>query len=349
MNICSKIRRDASKIQNQNPTHVSVDVNKIDAFVVSLTSEAIQSILYHSFDSELHFFDPTDPALTVHFHFVIDTINFCFFNDGTFEYQHLVRGLKAAVLNDRQALSPANLIKMTPLNLRRLLRWESPLPLEEERVRLLKELGHALCSSSPSSSPSSSTDTAAINIVHSAQGSAVKLVEIITSLLPGFRDHTIHPTTGQLFFYKRAQILVGDIWGAFKGQGPGEFKDIDQLTMFADYRVPQILRHLGMLKYSKELGAKVDGKEMMQAGGLEETEIRSGTIHAVEVMKMKIEERLRNEEGGAGGGGGREGGEEERERTGGINSVQLDWWLWEWGEREKDTLKPHHRVMTIYY
>ena len=340
MNICSKIRRDASKIQDQNPTHVSVDVSKIDAFVVSLTAEVIQSILHHSFDSELHFFDPIDPALTVHFHFVIDTINFCFFNDGTFEYHHLVGGLKAAILDDRQALSPTNLINMTPLTLRHLLRWESPLPLEEERVRLLKELGHALSSFSPSSSPSSSTDAAAINIVQSAQGSAVKLVEIITSLLPGFRDHTIHPTTGQLFFYKRAQILVGDIWGAFKGQGPGEFKDIDQLTMFADYRVPQILRHLGILKYSKEVAAKIDGKEMMQAGGLEEIEIRSGTIHAVEVMKMRIEERLRNEEGG---------GEEERERRGGINSVQLDWWLWELGEREKDTLKPHHRVMTIYY
>lgn len=117
--------------------------------------------------------------------------------------------------------------------------------------------------------------------------------------------------------------------------------------MFADYRVPQILRHLGVLKYSKELGAKVDGKEMMQAGGLEEVEIRSGTIHAVEVMRKKIEERLKNEQ--EGGGGEEEGGEGERERSGRISSVQLDWWLWEWGEREKDTLKPHHRVMTIYY
>lgn len=37
----------------------------------------------------------------------------------------------------------------------------------------------------------------------------------------------------QLFFYKRAQIFVGDLWGAFRGQGLGAFSDIDQLTMFA--------------------------------------------------------------------------------------------------------------------
>lgn len=37
----------------------------------------------------------------------------------------------------------------------------------------------------------------------------------------------------QVFFYKRAQIFVGDLYGAFGGQGLGCFHDIDQLTMFA--------------------------------------------------------------------------------------------------------------------
>lgn len=36
--------------------------------------------------------------------------------------------------------------------------------------------------------------------------------------------------------YKRAQILIADIWSSFSGIGFGEFHDIDKLTMFADYR-----------------------------------------------------------------------------------------------------------------
>lgn len=36
--------------------------------------------------------------------------------------------------------------------------------------------------------------------------------------------------------YKRAQILIGDIWACFEGKGLGKFDDIDTLTMFADYR-----------------------------------------------------------------------------------------------------------------
>lgn len=37
----------------------------------------------------------------------------------------------------------------------------------------------------------------------------------------------------QLFYYKRAQIFVGDVFGAFGGQGLGSFPDIGQLTTFA--------------------------------------------------------------------------------------------------------------------
>lgn len=34
-------------------------------------------------------------------------------------------------------------------------------------------------------------------------------------------------------FYKRAQILVADLWACFEGEGYGYFHDIDTVTMFA--------------------------------------------------------------------------------------------------------------------
>ena len=33
--------------------------------------------------------------------------------------------------------------------------------------------------------------------------------------------------------YKRAQILVADLWACFEGKGYGYFEDIDKITMFA--------------------------------------------------------------------------------------------------------------------
>ena len=58
------------------------------------------------------------------------------------------------------------------------------------------------------------------------------LVNLITDYFPSFRDEaqfegsTVH-------FYKRAQILVADLWACFEGEDYGQFFDIDKLTMFA--------------------------------------------------------------------------------------------------------------------
>jgi len=54
-------------------------------------------------------------------------------------------------------------------------------------------------------------------------------------------------------FYKRAQILVGDVWACCGGTGYGAFSDIDALTAFADYRVPQLLVWFEVLQYSDTL------------------------------------------------------------------------------------------------
>ncbi|KAH7831847.1 putative queuosine salvage protein [Monocercomonoides exilis] len=54
-------------------------------------------------------------------------------------------------------------------------------------------------------------------------------------------------------FHKRAQIIAADLWVYFNRESLGSFNDIDELTMFADYRVPQVLAHLGALQYSDQL------------------------------------------------------------------------------------------------
>ncbi len=61
----------------------------------------------------------------------------------------------------------------------------------------------------------------------------------------------------QVFLYKRAQIFVADVWGAFGGAGLGAFSDIGRLTTFADYRVPVVLRQLGVLRYADNLAKQV--------------------------------------------------------------------------------------------
>lgn len=169
-----------------------------------------------------------------------------------------------------------------------------------------------------------------------ANNSAVKLVSLITGNFPGFRDTTVYK--GRLIhFYKRAQIFVADIWGAYGRRhltsttttttSPFVFHDIAELTMFADYRVPQILEHVGVLQYSTKLQTALDNREVIPFGHAWENEIRAATVIAVE----KIRDALQTKKGVS------------------LLPIEIDWLLWNLGENMKDTIRAHHRTLTIYY
>lgn len=169
-----------------------------------------------------------------------------------------------------------------------------------------------------------------LNLVKQADHSAVRLVDLVTRSFPGFRDTSVY--RGRLIhFYKRAQIFVADLWGAFsRPADPGHpyfFHDIDQVTMFADYRIPQILLHLQVLHYGSALMSKITGKQEIAFGSEEEIEIRASTVIAVQKMREQVQKHLNLS----------------------LTSIELDWILWNWGEAVKEEIFPHHRTLTIYY
>ena len=155
-----------------------------------------------------------------------------------------------------------------------LVEWfpAGALPNIEERTERLRELGAAL---------TNSFDGKAYNLVKSCDRSAVQFVRRVLQELPGFRDTAV--LDGRLVhFYKRAQILCGDIWAAFgRGKDPEScfsFLDIGELTMFADYRVPQLLHHLNVLKYEKDLEQQILSLSEIESGSRMEVKF---IIHAV--------------------------------------------------------------------
>lgn len=121
---------------------------------------------------------------------------------------------------------------------------ETKIPLMGERLRCLHEVGEVLLNKYDGNFES---------VVKNCGNSAENLLKTIVQDFPCFRDEADY--NGQrVSIYKRAQILVGDIWACYKGEGLGYFKDINEsITMFADYRVPQVLIHFKALEYTDEL------------------------------------------------------------------------------------------------
>ena len=114
------------------------------------------------------------------------------------------------------------------------------IPLLDERLTCLREAGKVLyevmqliCLDTFSSTNTYKRfDCTFLTCINEAKGSAAALVNLIVSNFPCFRDEARFE--GQTIrFYKRAQILVADLWACFDGEGYGRFDDINKITMFA--------------------------------------------------------------------------------------------------------------------
>jgi len=312
------VRRTTQDVAS-SAKHVLISQQGIKDLVSGrLSEDKVRALDLSKWDEADHLVQGND--LSVQYLLVVDAINFCFWPDGTLEYEHISGNLKKAVEANPESISAESLCAMTGERLRGLLAWPVALPQEEERARLLREVGHSL---------REDFGGEAANMVRAAEHSASRLVTLVTRHFPGFRDSCVYKGR-QVFLYKRAQILVGDIWGCFKGEGLGYFKDIHRLTMFADYRVPVTLRELGVMTYSGELTSKVLSKEVMEPGSEYEVEIRACTVHAVEMI---MEEMKRTFE----------------DASLVPKSIELDWFLWRTGEARRSVSEPHHRVLTIFY
>lgn len=280
----------------------------------------------------------TGGELTAQYVLVLDALNWCFWPSKTdMEYDTLAMSLKRVLEEDSTAFSAEKLTAMTP---ELLSSWFLPhdMPNAYERAAKLREVGDVL---------SARFNGLAINLLREANGSAIAAVRLLVSNFPGFRDEAVYKGR-QIFLYKRAQIAVGDWWAAFGratdsaalATNPASFHDIASLTCFADYRIPQLFRDEGVLKYDPELEKKVDEKVEIAPGSQEEVEIRAGTVVAVEMLK----DALTNLKAASSAAGATDLPRD-------LTSVEVDWYLWQWGEEQhaKGELRPHHRVNTVWY
>jgi len=139
-------------------------------------------------------------------------------------------------------------------------------------------------------------------------------------------------------FYKRAQILVSDVWGCLNGHGLGHFTEMDGLTMFADYRVPQVLAHDGVLIYSKQLKETLERKEELPFGDERECEIRAASILSVYLIVKFANEKVPLEID-TGDGGQR------------LNAPLIDVYLWRKRRQFFQIYQqtPFHRTRSIFY
>ncbi|KAK5456117.1 hypothetical protein LTS15_005436 [Exophiala xenobiotica] len=291
---------------------------------------------------ELH--PKTKDEATVNFIFTMNLLNFSFWSElspeerFTVEYRgqrwtgywSLVAALQRALDEGYPITTPSfwtDLESCPDTVLHHVFRSATPepIPLLSQRISILREASAVL---------HDSFDSRPLNLINRAENSASHLVNLLVQYFPNFRDTaTFHGREVRL--YKRAQILAADLWACFNGSSYGSFDDIDTLTMFADYRIPQMLQGLHCLWYSPRLESRIARLEQFAPGEDMEVEIRGCSIWCVELLRREIERR-------------------HPEAKGKVNAVLIDFFLYDTcKEMEKrgqcEDMLPHHRTRSIFY
>lgn len=236
--------------------------------------------------SQIEFHPNSSEDYALNWIFLVDTLNFCFWTpekntdkwvvDKQTGYFGLCAAVNRALKNGIDVTDPSYYSKITLEELDKIFISDdscTKVPLLEERVKCLHEVGAVLIKK---------FDGKFENVVKEAGNSAEKLLSLVVENFPCFRDEANY-NGKRVSLYKRAQILVGDVYACFRGEGLGRFDDInDTITMFADYRVPQVLVHFGSLVYSDDLMKELKEDKILINGEPKEVEIRAASIEIVE-------------------------------------------------------------------
>lgn len=269
-----------------------------------------------------HFSDEDE----LHFVIIFNALSFCYWGEPkwTIEYKDkkhdgawgMILALGRAIEEDIPLLDFDYCSRISKEEFAHILRGNTEIPLLEERWKILQEIGLNM---------TEKFEGRASNLIKKAEGDSQKLLELIVQNFPSFSDISPYKEQ-QVFFYKRAQLLIADIYQIFKGQDFGKLRNIDQLTACADYKLPQILRKLGILEYIPTLAERIDNKMEILHNSAEEIEIRTNTIWVVELIKGEVKKRISN-----------------------ILSFEVNDHLWLATQEKFPNDKPYHRTRTSAY
>ena len=126
---------------------------------------------------------------------------------------------------------------------------------------------------------------------------------------------------------KRAQIMLQDIKLADPSHELIQYRDLDELTVFADNVLPYVFNADGIVSYDPWLSDRIANEEIIGSGSFEEIELRACSVYVAERICKIIQEEIRA-----------------------ISVRELDYLIWNRGQKlKKLSDKKRHRTRCTFY
>jgi len=313
---------ETCKFVVDNSKHVKINSEKVDEFVDYFNHSHIK----HWFNESPFNLRNLAPKERLHFLLVFNSINFSYWGDPKWRIKYnseeidgaygMIGAIARAIENKIPILDAKFLSEIKENELSKILEGSIQIPLFKDRLNILREIGITLISK---------FEGDFTNLINQANGDSQKLLSLIIENFPSFNDSSTY-NGKQVYFYKRAQLLVADIVQAFEGHEFSKLKKITELTACADYKLPFVLRRLGIFSYSDYLADKIDNQIQIDKDSEEEIELRANTIWVVELIKQKVKNKIAH-----------------------TDSIHVNDHIWMLGQEKLKNDKPYHLTRTTFY
>lgn len=275
-----------------NPTSVFVDQERLEVVAQGLAAESLRIPSWND-----PVFLSQDDERLVDFLGVGNAINFAFTDFTThkkFEVSLDDRiwrgafGMWACLLRaDRSGVRVLDgyfLRTISDEEGRSLLAGLSPVPMLEERISILREVGAGLCQHYGG------------RFAHLFKASGYRafgpggILARLLEHLPSFRDESSHEMTGRsLMFHKRAQLLAMMYQGrALVSSRLPSLVDWRELGPISDYAIPKALQNMGILRYSGDLMTAIEDRAIIPRDSIWEQELRAQCSQAQKILLERI-------------------------------------------------------------
>jgi len=318
--------RQSAQYVVKHAQHVDIDRQAIKQLAQQLLNMQLTTPKWDDID----YLRLDNPEMQLRYIMVLEAHNFCTWHpdpDHLWHYQAqdgkiyrgwygTVKAINQAYTADIPILDANYLATFSEDNFYNIYGYKGQLLLIEERIAIFRELGEVILEQ---------YDNRILTMIDQSGGDIRLLWGQLIGCFLSYRDKAIYDDQ-QVYFYKRTQHLIMDIWGLLKNHPTWDRAQMSYLTILADYKISQILREYHVLKYSDSLVNIIGKQHEILSGDPLEIEIRAATIIAGDILL------------------------EELRKTGNdILPFELDINLWIYAHHPKTDMQPFHRTRSIWY
>ena len=304
---------ESCKYVSENSKSVQINEINLDNFIKEINN--IETKHWLSF-SPFNLLDLPVETI-INFLLIYESIDFSFW--GNPKWTILIDDVKEdgsiallyAILKYVKKKNSTDFSNITKDEFKKILKGNVEIPLFEERYNIIKNVSKIV-----NEKMNGNFYKFIKNI-----NSDTKLFNVIVSNFPNFKDERTY-NKKNIYFYKLAQLLTSDILH-IREQKEKIKVNYSHLVGCADYKIPQVMRGLGILEYSNKLANIIDNKEEIEVNSKFEVEIRANMIVVIDMIKNKLGDN--------------------------VCAIDINDYIWCQGRNKNIKLKPYHLTRNINY